>query len=281
MHHETNFKTLNFSGTQSKLNTNGFIPAKLRESKGALADEKKTFFVFGKTSKQSDFNNPMKVSRIYPNKKSIDIFLEENPFSNTKDTKFKNSNLDFNKIVDRVRPHSSHIKKKIWIEKKDRKKFEKSAVSKPITVNEKNNRYTINEQMILFDIEKEERKHFINDVLKIDFPDEDKIEYSEKPSENRKRKKELKEKEIKASRPKTALPLKNGLFKEENLKADQLGIDDEKLIEELVPKSKAKKIPVSDFKPTYNAEDFISTIEKIKDNPDSFKFTNKVNNYLL
>jgi hypothetical protein len=136
-------------------------------------------------------------------------------------------------------------------------------------------KYTVNEQMILLDIEKKERKHFINDVLKIDFPEEDKIEYSEKPSENRKRKKL--EQEKKMNRPKTAGLLNRAVFKEEELKGDNLGIEDQQLIEEVMPASgRPKKKLVDDYKPTYSTEDFIGTINKIKENPDSFKYTNKV-----
>jgi hypothetical protein len=139
---ETKYKTLEFSGSQSKMNTNGFIPVKLRDSK-ATNTSNKNFFVFGRTSKQSDFHkNPMKVSRVMnPNKRSIDEFLEENPFE--KETRFVQSNLNFGNAIStgvgRQRPHSSLItKKKVWIERKDKKKFEKPPVSKSITVNEKN-----------------------------------------------------------------------------------------------------------------------------------------------
>jgi hypothetical protein len=132
MNYETKYKTLEFSGHQSKLNIHEF-PTRYKDAK----DEKKSFFVFGKTTKQTEFKtNPLKMLKINSNTKSIDEFLEENPFSNTKEMRFINTTINLNQ---KERPHTSHsIKKKIWIESKNKKKFEKPTYSQVITMNEKN-----------------------------------------------------------------------------------------------------------------------------------------------
>jgi hypothetical protein len=118
-------------------------------------------------------------------------------------------------------------------------------------------------------------------VLKIEFSDEDKIEYSEKASENRKKKKLENEAKAKIERAKTAKArnAKPLIFREENLEGDNMAMpDDNEILEEVLnmQQSSNKKKLAEDFKPTYSTEDFISTINKIKENPENFKFTNKV-----
>jgi hypothetical protein len=105
------------------------------------ANSQKNFFIFGKTSKQTGFNkSPIVVNKVSPNKRSIDEFLEENPFSNTRELKFIKTVVEVPKQAEqKQRPNTSLIlKKKVWIEKKDKKKYERPASARTIVVNEKN-----------------------------------------------------------------------------------------------------------------------------------------------
>lgn len=104
-----NFKSIEFSLPDAKEKTNTFRPRV-----GKQTDKKNNFFIFGKTSKQSDFNilkSPKLKKR------------QSNKNFDSKEIEFSGENAKT------VRPKSSYImKKKVWIDNRNKTKTSKKLI---------------------------------------------------------------------------------------------------------------------------------------------------------